>query len=109
MSVCQQRDITALPLRPASHGVRVEEKGPLERGCFYTASGIMGSHVLLSDLQLGTVNEAVCGGPLDSRWRVGRFVLQMFDDPELQDAASQYWSEELLWTVMETGSELMSL
>ncbi|MED6249365.1 hypothetical protein ATANTOWER_013048 [Ataeniobius toweri] len=57
----------------------------------------------------GTVNEAVCGGPLDSRWTVERFVLQIFDDPELQEAASQYWSEELVWKVMETGSELMSL
>ncbi|MED6257766.1 hypothetical protein ATANTOWER_031045 [Ataeniobius toweri] len=46
MSFCQQRDISALSPRPASHGVRVEEKGPLERGCFYTASGIMGSLLL---------------------------------------------------------------
>ncbi|MEQ2257826.1 hypothetical protein ILYODFUR_038803 [Ilyodon furcidens] len=46
MSSCQQRDISALSRRPASHGVWVEEKGPLERGCFYTASGIMGSPLL---------------------------------------------------------------
>ncbi|MED6246416.1 hypothetical protein ATANTOWER_017542, partial [Ataeniobius toweri] len=41
MSVCQQRDISALsPPIPMITGV--EEVGPLERGCFYAASGIIG-------------------------------------------------------------------
>ncbi|MED6232777.1 hypothetical protein ATANTOWER_002326 [Ataeniobius toweri] len=45
MSVCQQRDISALsPPIPMITGV--EEVGPLERGCFYAASGIMGSPLL---------------------------------------------------------------
>ncbi|MEQ2284494.1 hypothetical protein AMECASPLE_022164 [Ameca splendens] len=48
MSVCQQSDISALsPPIPMITGV--EEVGPLERGCFYAASGIMGSLPLQFD------------------------------------------------------------
>ncbi|MED6252477.1 hypothetical protein ATANTOWER_012246 [Ataeniobius toweri] len=47
MSVCQQRDISALPLRSRS---RKEEQWKRsdhwKGGCFYTASGIMGSPLL---------------------------------------------------------------
>ncbi|MEQ2244870.1 hypothetical protein ILYODFUR_021594 [Ilyodon furcidens] len=38
----KQRDISALA-SPIPMITDVEEIGPLERGCFYTASGIMGS------------------------------------------------------------------